>query len=107
MNYFAHALPFLDRPTFVIGTSLPDTFASMSAAVAVGAVSVGVVVVWPRNLSVKAFVSATPGLRLVGVLRTFSRPPTASPGAAKTQATRDFGGGGTARTEERRGCLGC
>jgi len=24
MNYFAHALPFLDRPTFVIGTSMPD-----------------------------------------------------------------------------------
>lgn len=24
MNYFAHALPFLNRPVFVIGTSLPD-----------------------------------------------------------------------------------
>ena len=24
MNYFTHALQFLDRPTFVIGTSLPD-----------------------------------------------------------------------------------
>jgi hypothetical protein len=24
MNYFAHALQFLDRPTFVIGTSMPD-----------------------------------------------------------------------------------
>lgn len=24
MNYFAHALPFLDDPDFVIGTSLPD-----------------------------------------------------------------------------------
>lgn len=24
MNYFSHALQFLDRPTFVIGTSMPD-----------------------------------------------------------------------------------
>ena len=24
MNYFAHALQFLDRPAFVIGTSMPD-----------------------------------------------------------------------------------
>ncbi len=24
MNYFAHALPFLDRPTFVVGAVLPD-----------------------------------------------------------------------------------
>ena len=24
MNYFAHALPFLDRPYFVAGTAVPD-----------------------------------------------------------------------------------
>ena len=27
MNYFAHALPFLDRPYFVAGTAVPDWLA--------------------------------------------------------------------------------
>ena len=28
MNYFAHALPFFDRPYFVAGTAAPDWLAA-------------------------------------------------------------------------------